>query len=112
MKFTLLALSGSLLPLLTSATPVAKDQDDTPSKFSVVADNKDAPEIDGKSMEARGYGFWLGGEPATYCPENVGDVCPPGNETAIRSLKALVRKRNLLSPFSLSEKDIKLNNCS
>ena len=99
MKFTLLALSGSVLSLLTSATPVAK-RAEVPSKFSIVAENKDAPEIDGKSIEARGYGFWLGGEPATYCPENIGDKCPPGKETVIRSLKALVRIESLVKSHS------------
>lgn len=36
----------------------------------------------GPPIQARGSRFYLGGEPATYCPPQVGSDCPPGKVTA------------------------------
>jgi hypothetical protein len=34
-------------------------------------------------IQARGLRFWLGGEPATYCPQPPVVHCPPGKVTAL-----------------------------
>ena len=39
-------------------------------------------DFDGKPVEAAGRNFYLGGSPATYCPQSVVAFCPPGNVTA------------------------------
>ncbi|KAN0085582.1 hypothetical protein V8E54_002049 [Elaphomyces granulatus] len=39
-------------------------------------------EMNHPPIQARGLRFWLGGEPATYCPPVVEPHCPPGKVTA------------------------------
>jgi hypothetical protein len=40
------------------------------------------PPIQRLPIQARGLHFWVGGEPATYCPSVVEPHCPPGKVTA------------------------------
>ena len=94
MKLPTTALAFSSLLASTLASPSAyspkiKRQTEAPAKFRVIANNPDT-EIDGKFFEARGRSFWLGGEPSTYCPTQVGDACPPGKITALAGLNSLV----------------------
>jgi hypothetical protein len=34
-------------------------------------------------MNAAGQKFWLGGQTSSYCPTQVGQNCPPGNQTVL-----------------------------
>lgn len=62
-------LASLALPLLAAAAP----------PFSVMAIRSASP-IHYMQMNAAGQRFWLGGETASYCPDQVPD-CPPGNQT-------------------------------
>ena len=60
---------------------------DTP--FTLSVDNPAVPVLHGKPVTA-GAGHWvLGGQTSSYCPSEVGDACPPGNETVIVASNAL-----------------------
>ncbi|KAL2142860.1 hypothetical protein VTI28DRAFT_691 [Corynascus sepedonium] len=55
------------------------------SPFTLTADNPNLP-IHGKPVTAAGQHWVVAGETGSYCPvEQVGDACPPGNETVIIS---------------------------
>jgi hypothetical protein len=62
--------------VLTLLPPV-----DTP--FTLTVSNPALPALDGKPVTAGGQRWTLGGQTSSYCPEQVGDACPPGNITAI-----------------------------
>ncbi|KAL2007415.1 hypothetical protein VTN00DRAFT_8853 [Thermoascus crustaceus] len=78
MKFQLSAVS--LLPLLAAAAPtnstLAARQDKTP--FTLSADRQ-GNAIHGLDINASGFGFWVGGSPATFCPPD--KKCPEGKQT-------------------------------
>lgn len=76
----LLALSGS-----TMGRSIHRRQQSTaaPNAYMVMAIHSASP-IHYLMMEARGTNIYLGGEPATYCPDTVtqqGGTCPAGNMT-------------------------------
>ncbi|KAK9860621.1 hypothetical protein MYU51_005721 [Penicillium brevicompactum] len=75
MKFT--TALPLALPLLASAAPAS---DPTPNpNFSVMAARSASP-IHYLQLNAAGQKFYLGGETASYCPDQVPN-CPPGNQT-------------------------------
>jgi hypothetical protein len=46
-------------------------------------------------MNAAGQKFWLGGQTSSYCPTQVGQNCPPGNQTVLApGGNSLVRNPN------------------
>jgi hypothetical protein len=49
-------------------------------------------------MQARGQNFYLGGSPATYCPQPPVTECPSGLDTVFAGLGALVGFRHLHDP--------------
>jgi hypothetical protein len=50
--------------------------------FTLSVDNPSLP-IHGKAVTAAGQHWLLDGETSSYCPEQVGSACPPGNTTVI-----------------------------
>jgi hypothetical protein len=82
MKITTFLTAG-LVPLLATAMPAMKKHQARQSSgaFTVMALRSASP-IHFQQMQAAGQSFWLGGQPATYCPTFVTD-CPPGNQTVI-----------------------------
>ncbi|KAJ5542862.1 hypothetical protein N7535_005285 [Penicillium sp. DV-2018c] len=81
MKFTTATLA--LLPLLAAATPTTQSADaDANPPFSVMAVRSASP-IHFLQLNAAGQKFWLGGETTTYCPDTVGQDCPPGKQTVL-----------------------------
>lgn len=83
-------LSSSLLPLLAKGAPAPlSTAADAPGKITVTASRSGEPKVHQLPMQAAGRAFWLGGHPATYCPTFV-ENCPPGNETVIAGLSAMV----------------------
>ena len=51
--------------------------------LTLVALNPLAPFHD-QAIQAAGLHFWIGGQPATYCPSSVPQtLCPPGNQTVL-----------------------------
>lgn len=103
MKFTIASLAA--LFLLAAAAPApAPSNGPIPSlPFTVKAWQPRPHEVDNTkriidftnvpTVEARGRHFFTqksGGAPSTYCPEQVGDMCPPGNETVIYGTSGLV----------------------
>ena len=81
-------ITAFLLPLLALASPYLPT--DPPANIEVTARHPGREHVDKLPMQAAGRAFWLGGSPATYCPEIVGDNCPPGNATVILGLNSLV----------------------
>ncbi|KAL1970219.1 hypothetical protein VTN77DRAFT_5379 [Rasamsonia byssochlamydoides] len=83
MKITTL-LTAALMPLLATAMPAMKKaqprQEDS-GTFTVMALRSGSP-IHFLPMQAAGERFYLGGQPATYCPTEVTN-CPPGNQTVL-----------------------------
>ncbi|CAG8327267.1 unnamed protein product [Penicillium salamii] len=73
MKFT----AALALPLLAAAAP-ASEPTSNPN-FGVMAVRSASP-IHYLQMNAAGQKFYLGGETASYCPDQV-PQCPPGKET-------------------------------
>lgn len=53
---------------------------DTP--FTLTVDNPSMP-IHGRPVTAGGLHWMLNGETSSYCPDQVGSACPPGNTTVI-----------------------------
>ncbi|KAL2155781.1 hypothetical protein VTH82DRAFT_523 [Thermothelomyces myriococcoides] len=53
--------------------------------FTLTADNPDVPAIHGKPVTAASQHWVVNGETKSYCPDQVGENCPPGNETVIVS---------------------------
>lgn len=107
MKLSLTTLAA--LPLLVAAIPAPQPQADDPDPprpslpFTVKAWQPQPHESDNAkriidftnvpNIEASARHFYTqksGGAPSTYCPDQVGDSCPPGNETVIRGLSSLV----------------------
>jgi hypothetical protein len=90
MKLTT-AVAASLAPFLASAMPtrVARTDSTSYNTFTVMALRSASP-IHFLTMQAAGEKFYLGGEPATYCPTGVVASCPPGNETVIAGGYAMV----------------------
>jgi hypothetical protein len=104
MKFTIASLAA--IPLLAAAAPAAAPQNDGPVPslpFTVKAwqprphGSETAKRIidftNVPTIEARGRHFYTqksGGSPSTYCPTQVGDKCPPGNQTVISGTSSLV----------------------
>lgn len=102
MKLTYLATALlSAAASLTTAAPGPRPNvvdDEVPARFTVRALRSASP-IHYMRMQARRGGFWLGGQPSTYCPQQVGDACPEENNfTAIAGLRSLVR---CIPPFAL-----------
>jgi len=84
MQFTATTLLA-LVPFLASAAPVGTcppDDGGVPTTFTVISVRSGSP-IQYLPLNAAGQKFWLGGQPATYCPTQVDPNCPPGNVTAI-----------------------------
>ncbi|KAK2762136.1 hypothetical protein FQN54_001143 [Arachnomyces sp. PD_36] len=95
MKFSVASLAA--LPLLAAAAPAPPVDPPTPSlPFTVKAwqprphkvgnDKRIIDFTNVPTIEAHGRHFFTqksGGSPSTYCPEQVGDACPPGNETVL-----------------------------
>jgi hypothetical protein len=52
--------------------------------FTLTASNPKLP-IDGKPVTACGRHWTIDGKTRTYCPEQVGDNCPPGDDTAVNA---------------------------
>jgi hypothetical protein len=52
--------------------------------FSVISTRSGSP-VHLLSLVARGQKFYIGGEnpPTSYCPPQVGDACPSGNNTVL-----------------------------
>ncbi|KAK2747147.1 hypothetical protein FQN57_002404 [Myotisia sp. PD_48] len=73
----------SLFPFLALAAP------EPPGQIQLTADYPNDPEIDGLRINAAGRAFWVGGKTASYCPIQVGDACPPGDETVIGGLQSM-----------------------
>ncbi|KAL1953326.1 hypothetical protein VTO42DRAFT_3006 [Malbranchea cinnamomea] len=94
MKLTLLAGALAALATAVSGAPSklhsldARQDSPVPGRFTVMALRSASP-IHFLPVQAAGQKFWLGGYPATYCPEQVGDACPPGNKTVITGLSYL-----------------------
>ncbi|EGD93305.1 secreted protein [Trichophyton mentagrophytes] len=80
-------ITAFVLPLLAIASPYLPT--DPPANIEVTARHPGRENVDKLPMQAAGRAFWLGGSPATYCPEIVGDNCPPGNATVILGLNSL-----------------------
>ncbi|KAK3296333.1 carbohydrate binding-domain-containing protein [Chaetomium fimeti] len=57
----------------------------TEAPFTLTVDNP-ALLIHGKPVTAAGRHWSLDGETSSYCPDQVGDACPPGDETVIVSI--------------------------
>jgi len=80
------------LPLLAAAAPTQRALGDScmPSQHDLGMPLQDSaftafatPRGErGPPIQARGSRFYLGGEPATYCPPQVEPNCPPGKVTA------------------------------
>ncbi|KAL1975045.1 hypothetical protein VTN31DRAFT_3437 [Thermomyces dupontii] len=85
MKFLTLVIS--ILPVLAAAAPAPAADTDSANAFRVMA-LRTGSGIHYLPMQARGSKFWLGGLPATYCPEMV-ENCPPGKETVILGSSSL-----------------------
>ncbi|EAS27503.1 IgE-binding protein [Coccidioides immitis RS] len=88
MKLTILAV---ILPLLAAAAPGLEARQSEPPylpKIKVMASRSGSP-IHSLPMNAAGRAFWLGGTTQSYCPIQVGDNCPPGNETVIAGLSSM-----------------------
>ncbi|KAI4160747.1 MAG: hypothetical protein LQ342_005460 [Letrouitia transgressa] len=69
---------------LTSAKSIYSRHSDpvSPATFGLIALRSASP-IHFGSIDASGYAFYIGKETVSYCPEQVGDACPPGNQTII-----------------------------
>lgn len=61
----------TLLPALDGAQP-----------FTLTASNPTIA-VDGWPITANGLHLWIGGTTASFCPDQVGSACPPGNITAL-----------------------------
>ncbi len=55
-------------------------------------------------MQARGFNFYLGGSPSSYCPQPLVTSCPSGEDTIYSGLGGLVRV--VLIPASNTETDV------
>ncbi|KAF3490684.1 IgE-binding protein [Arthroderma uncinatum] len=82
-------ITAFLLPLLALAAPAQEGYSDAPANIQVTARHPGREHVDKLPMQAAGRAFWLGGTPATYCPEIVGAGCPPGNATVILGLNSM-----------------------
>ncbi|KAK2765013.1 hypothetical protein FQN54_008712 [Arachnomyces sp. PD_36] len=85
--------TSSVTPTSTPTPSPTSSPAPVPTVFIAKASAPDNDEVHMQKIQAAGQKFWIGGEPATYCPTSVGDLCPPGNETVIigtSSLDALV----------------------
>ncbi|KAL2263918.1 hypothetical protein VTK26DRAFT_4299 [Humicola hyalothermophila] len=51
--------------------------------FTLTVDNPNLPILHGKPVTAGGQYWTLAGETSSYCPDQVGSDCPPGDITAI-----------------------------
>ena len=80
-KFMTTSTTTSSVPQSTTS-----QQNSDSGVFAVFAFNPGTP-IHMQWMQAAGNSFWVGGEPATYCPSTVQEQggCPPGNYTALSS---------------------------
>ncbi|EEP78741.1 hypothetical protein UREG_03587 [Uncinocarpus reesii 1704] len=79
------------MPLLAAAAPAPEPQQSGspyPPKIVVMASRSGSP-IHLSPMNAGGRAFSLGGPTQTYCPVQVGDACPPGEQTVIAGLSSL-----------------------
>jgi len=84
MQFTTSTILA-LVPFLASAAPVGTcpsgGNGGVPSTFTVISARSGSP-IHLLPLNAAGEKFYLGGQPATYCPTEV-NPCPPGDVTAL-----------------------------
>lgn len=75
-------LASLALPLLAAAAPTAQATADANPPFSVMAVRSASP-IHYSQLNAAGQKFWLGGKTSSYCPTEVVQDCPPGNQTVL-----------------------------
>ncbi|KAL9037851.1 MAG: hypothetical protein Q9214_005518, partial [Letrouitia sp. 1 TL-2023] len=69
---------------LTSANSISPHRSDpvSPASFGLIALRSASP-IHFGSIDASGYAFYIGKKTVSYCPDQVGDACPPGDQTII-----------------------------
>lgn len=53
------------------------------TRFILTAWNPTVPAVHGKPIQACGQHWYIGGPTCSYCPEQVGSACPPGNTTSM-----------------------------
>lgn len=84
-------IASLALPLLAAAAPACTPPDANPP-FGVMAVRSASP-IHYLQLNAAGQKFWLGGQTSSYCPTEVVQDCPPGNQTVLApGGNALVRE--------------------
>ncbi|KAF2115205.1 hypothetical protein BDV96DRAFT_612582 [Lophiotrema nucula] len=54
----------------------------TPGYFGVISARSASP-VHLQTLQARGTKFYLGGSSSSYCPPEVADACPTGNDTVL-----------------------------
>jgi hypothetical protein len=84
MKLTSI-VPATLLAVGITALPVEKRG----SGFTAIAARSGSP-IHLLPINAGGSGLYVGGSPSTYCPSDIVDPCPPGNETVFANAFNLV----------------------
>ncbi len=75
-------IASLALPLLAAAAPTSQATTDTNPPFGVMAVRSASP-IHYLQLNAAGQKFWLGGRTSSYCPTEVVQDCPPGNQTVL-----------------------------
>lgn len=75
-------IASLALPLLAAAAPTTQATTDANPPFSVMAVRSGSP-IHYSQLNAAGQKFWLGGSTSSYCPSEIVQNCPPGNQTIL-----------------------------